>query len=166
MITRLLPILYYHHVGERREPLGHRRLWTSAERFREQMGYLAEKGYRCLSLRDGESLLEGKEPIPPRVTALTFDDGYENFYEFAWPVLRQYGFSATVFVVTNDVGGLSQWDPGSATPLMNWDKLCELARHGIEIGSHTASHPRLTQLSAADARRASVTPAGGVRSEA
>jgi peptidoglycan/xylan/chitin deacetylase (PgdA/CDA1 family) len=152
MIARLLPILYYHHVGERCEPLGHRRLWTSQARFRQQMGYLAQKGYRCLSLRDGGSLLEGKEPIPPRVAVLTFDDGYENFYEFAWPVLRQYGFSATVFVVTEHVGGLSQWDPRSATPLMNWDQLRELTLQGIEIGSHTVNHARLTQLSTADAK--------------
>lgn len=152
MIARLLPILYYHHVGERSEPLGHRRLWTSQARFRQQMGYLAQKGYRCVRLREGGSLLEGKEPIPPRVAVLTFDDGYENFYEFACPVLRQYGFGATVFVVTEHVGGASRWDPGSAMPLMNWDQLRELTLQGIEIGSHTVNHERLTQLSTAAAK--------------
>ena len=153
MSRRLLPILYYHHVGERREPLGHLRLWTSQERFQQQMGYLARKGYRCLSLGDGGSLLEGRERIPRRVAVLTFDDGYANFYKFAYPVLRRHGFGATVFVVTDQVGGLSQWDPGSSAPLMNWDQLRELSRQGIEIGSHTETHARLTRLPAADAKR-------------
>jgi peptidoglycan/xylan/chitin deacetylase (PgdA/CDA1 family) len=153
MSRRLLPILYYHHVGERREPRGHRRLWISAESFGRQMSYLAQEGYRCLSLREVEPLLQGQQPAQQRAAVLTFDDGYKNFYEFAYPALRQYGFSATVFVVTGQVGGLSQWDAGSETPLMGWAELRELAAHGIEIGSHTVSHARLTRLPLALATR-------------
>ena len=140
MTRRLLPILYYHHVGERRESGRRRRLWISNERFAEQMSYLAREGYQCLTLRDGEAFLQGDERTRPRAVVLTFDDGYKDFHEFAYPLLRQYGFGATVFVVTGQVGGLSRWDAGSETPLMGWTELRDLAAHGIEIGSHTASN--------------------------
>jgi peptidoglycan/xylan/chitin deacetylase (PgdA/CDA1 family) len=153
MTRRLLPILYYHHVGERRESGGHRRLWISNERFGQQMNYLAREGYHCSSLRDVEALLQGNERARQRAVVLTFDDGYKNFHEFAYPLLRQYGFGATVFVVTGQVGGLSRWDAGWETPLMGWTELRDLTAHGIEIGSHTASHPRLTQLQPAEAKR-------------
>jgi peptidoglycan/xylan/chitin deacetylase (PgdA/CDA1 family) len=152
-MSRLLPILYYHHVGEKREPFGHRRLWTSRERFAEQLAYLAAAGYRCITLRDGLRLLRGEGGDASRTVVLSFDDGYDNFYQHAYPLLLQHGFAATVFVVTRDIGGVSRWDEGFATALMDWTKIKEVHRHGIEIGSHTVSHPRLTTVPIESAQR-------------
>jgi peptidoglycan/xylan/chitin deacetylase (PgdA/CDA1 family) len=85
--------------------------------------------------------------------ALTFDDGFQNFYEHAFPVLRKYGFPATVFVVTGFCGAKNHWPsqpaipPVPLLPLMRWSELREIAQAGISLGSHTSTHPRLAQLS-------------------
>jgi peptidoglycan/xylan/chitin deacetylase (PgdA/CDA1 family) len=153
MMPRLLPILYYHHVGERREPLGHRRLWISRDRFAEQMSALARAGYRCVSLGEAAPVLRGQTAAAEKLAVLTFDDGYENFYRHAYPVLQDYKFAATVFVVTREIGGSSRWDAGFETALMDWPQLREVSRGGIEIASHTVSHPRLATLPLEHARR-------------
>lgn len=140
-----LPILCYHHVGARNRPLGHQRLWVSKERFAEQMSYLSQSGYRGLALRDAAAALAEKRRLA-RTIVVTFDDGYRSFYEIALPILHRYGFSATVFVVSGEIGGASRWDREFAAQLMNWAELRELHQVGVEIGSHTVSHPRLTQI--------------------
>jgi len=143
----LLPILNYHHVGVRAEPSGHLRLWVSTERFSEHLGFLAQEGYRCLTLRDCYSYLSGHNPLPQRTVVLTFDDGYSNFMTHAYPILKEHDFSATVGVVTGEIGGMSHWDKGWESPLMGWDDISALSHAGIEIASHTVSHLHLTRLS-------------------
>lgn len=150
---KLLPILYYHHVGVKREPGGHRRLWISTEHFAAQMDYLARAGYHCVPLRDAWPIIQGETCEKRKIAVLTFDDGYDNFYQYAFPILSRYGFAATVFVVTREIGGTSRWDAGFETPLMNWPQIKEISRHGVEIASHTMSHPYLTRLSLDDAKR-------------
>ncbi len=142
----LLPILCYHHVGVSRDVGGHRRLWVSRERFGAQMAYLRQAGYRCLTLRDAWAYLRDGREAPPRTVVLTFDDGYRDFYQEAYPILSQYGFPATVFVVVQAVGGVSRWDEGPEAPLMSWQEIRELYREGMELGSHSMSHPRLTRI--------------------
>jgi peptidoglycan/xylan/chitin deacetylase (PgdA/CDA1 family) len=79
---------------------------------------------------------------------LTFDDGYEDFAEHAHPLLRQYGFDATVFLVSERVGRTNEWDRGygETLPLMDWDTIRTLDGQGVEFGGHSASHPMLTAL--------------------
>ncbi len=77
---------------------------------------------------------------------LTFDDAYKDFLVNAVPVLRRCGFPATVFAPTGLLGGISAWDSyDRSKPLMDWEELNEVQRLGFGIGSHTVSHPRLTQ---------------------
>jgi peptidoglycan/xylan/chitin deacetylase (PgdA/CDA1 family) len=87
----------------------------------------------------------------PDGVAITFDDGFSNFLEYALPELKRYAFPATVFVVNRHVGGRNDWPsqaPGiPVLPLMNWDELAAIARDGISIGAHTLTHPSLTELS-------------------
>lgn len=143
----LLPILNYHHVGVRAEPAGHRRLWVSADRFSQHLEFLAQEGYRCLTLRDCVPYLTGTAPLRQRSVVLTFDDGYTNFLSHAYPILKKHGFSATVAVVTGAVGESSWWDLGWESPILGWNNIVALSRVGIEFASHTVSHPRLTELS-------------------
>jgi peptidoglycan/xylan/chitin deacetylase (PgdA/CDA1 family) len=153
MFSRLLPILGYHHIGLRSEPRGHRQLFVSQRRFAQQMDYLRGAGYRCVSLSAAETMLRSEDRGAQATVVLTFDDGYRDFYECAYPILRDHGFGATVFVVTGQAGAVSRWDEGWETPLMGWTELRELVAQGIEIGSHTVSHPRLSQLPEALAAR-------------
>jgi peptidoglycan/xylan/chitin deacetylase (PgdA/CDA1 family) len=83
--------------------------------------------------------------------ALTFDDGLASVHRHAWPVLARHGYAATVFLVTGRAGGDSGW-PGQPArvrrrPLLGWGEAREMAAAGIEMGSHTVSHPDLTRLS-------------------
>jgi peptidoglycan/xylan/chitin deacetylase (PgdA/CDA1 family) len=117
------------------------------------MAYLAREGYRCIALRDSRSALAHETKVLPKTLVLTFDDGYDNFYREAFPILHRFGFNASVFVVTQEIGGKSRWDRGSETSLMGWSEICELHRAGVEFGSHTLSHPRLSSVAHVAAMR-------------
>ena len=126
-----IPILGYHRVGNLRAdhvPT------VSGEAFERQLQFLARSGYRVLNLDDVVAILDRGERLPRRSTVLTFDDGYEETYTVAWPLLKRFGFTATVFVTPAEVGL-----PGFAT----WDQVSELSRAGITIGSHTMHHKYL-----------------------
>lgn len=94
-------------------------------------------------LREDDS---GEERI-----AVTFDDAFENFATAAWPVLREHGIPATLFVVSGRVGRTNSWDGTPVAevpelPLLDWDELGRLAEEGVELASHSRRHPRLTGL--------------------
>jgi peptidoglycan/xylan/chitin deacetylase (PgdA/CDA1 family) len=113
--------------------------------FREQMAFLADTGTPVVPLHAVRDT--------PGAVALTFDDGFRNFFEQAFPVLQRYGFPATVFVVSGYCNGRNNWPTqprNTGVPileLMDWSKIQEVANAGIEIGCHTATHPRLGLLS-------------------
>jgi peptidoglycan/xylan/chitin deacetylase (PgdA/CDA1 family) len=91
------------------------------------------------------------EALPPRSVMITFDDGYADLAEFAFPVLRDAGFSATVFVVTGLLGGTSAWDEpvgGGAHRLLDAAAIAIWSKQGIEFGAHTRSHANLARLPA------------------
>jgi peptidoglycan/xylan/chitin deacetylase (PgdA/CDA1 family) len=117
------------------------------------MSYLRENDYQCVSLSGAAECLTLDRPAARRAVVLTFDDGYRDFIEEAYPILRQYGFGATVFIVTQAVGGLSRWAGNPEFPLMNWVEIRELHHAGIEFGSHSLTHPRLTRISLAAAEQ-------------
>jgi peptidoglycan/xylan/chitin deacetylase (PgdA/CDA1 family) len=113
--------------------------------FRDQMEYLAEAGARVTPLQ--------AVCTTPGAIALTFDDGFRNFFEHAFPVLQRFRFPATVFVVSGYCGGQNNWPSQpknngiSSAELLRWSEVEELARAGIEIGAHTVTHPRMSLLS-------------------
>ena len=90
-----------------------------------------------------------------RIAVITLDDGYADNMESALPILQRHGFSATCYVVSGSIGQYNQWDDerlGVRKPLMTVQQLRDWRRGGMEIGAHTASHPRLTQCSDAQLR--------------
>jgi len=104
--------------------------------FNNIIEYLASSGFSGTSISGQKSEHD---------IALTFDDGWLGFYENAWPILKDYGFSATVFLITDYVGQTSGWDYKKA-PHLSWNQIRELADNGIEFGSHGASHVDLRRL--------------------
>ena len=88
-------------------------------------------------------------PVPGRPILFTFDDGYRDFADIAWPILDRHGFSALVFLVAGKVGGFADWDVsyGEPAPLMDWDDIQKLASEGVDFGSHTLDHQRLDSVS-------------------
>lgn len=144
-----LPILSYHRIVDKVPADDYSDICTPRRLFARQMHVLARAGYRTLSLEDVGALLARNEPMPARRFVITFDDGYEDVYREAVPILRMLGFTATVFIVSGFVGQMNVWDEGKGclAPLLNWDQIKKLLQAGFSIGSHTVSHPDLSQLS-------------------
>ena len=137
-----VPILMYHYVSVPPEDADvyRRDLSVTPERFRAQMRYLAEHGYNVISLYDLNLALRWGAPLPPRPVILTFDDGYRDNYENAFPILQEFGYTATFFVIT------SRLDEGHPSYL-SWAQAREMVRSGMSIESHTKSHVDLRRRS-------------------
>jgi len=149
--TRHLPILSYHRIADD-GPAALAPYRVAPARFERQLAYLRRHGYRSIRLDEWVlALAEGDGRIDDRVVALTFDDAYRDFRIRAWPLLRHHGFTATVFVATDHVGGRAEWDRplGEPAEIMSWDELRALAAEGVAIGAHSGSHPYLTHLTLA-----------------
>lgn len=142
--TDRLPILMYHSVC----PLNTsqpRRWQLTPEAFESQLHYLKNNGFHTVTLEDWRQAITTQIPLPGKAILLTFDDGYLDFYIHALPLLKRYGFSATVFIIAEKVGQKFE-----RRDLMDWHHLKQLLLDGIEFGSHSAKHPSLLSLSHAD----------------
>src|SRR5205085_263883 len=98
---------------------------------------------------------ERRTPLPGHRVMITFDDGYADFVDHAAPLLRRHGFTAMVFLVSDRIGSTNEWDTvyGETLPLLDWEVVRSLQAEGIDFGSHTATHPKLTGLSPAQVVR-------------
>lgn len=125
-------VLQYHHVSDSTPASTS----TSPERFAMHLAVLEQSGFEIVRLDDlVESLVAGT-PLPDRVAAITFDDGYRSIYDAAWPLLKRRGWPFTVFVNTEPHDRRS--------PLfMSWAQLRELHAGGATIANHTVSHAHL-----------------------
>jgi peptidoglycan/xylan/chitin deacetylase (PgdA/CDA1 family) len=113
-------------------------------RFREQMEYLAERGYRVLDAVQVADLLDSGE-IPERTVGLNFDDGYLDVAEHALPILAELGFRATVFIATGVTDGRASFAwYAHQPPLLSWSEIEELDRSGtMRFEAHSVTHPNL-----------------------
>lgn len=148
IVTDQLPILMYHRVA----PTGLctlSRYRVTPEAFEGQLRYLHDSGFYCVGLEDWHAAVDAKRPLPGRAVLITFDDGYRDFLTHAWPLLRRYGFSATVFLVAERIGRSNSWDHmyREEVALLSWEEIRHLHDEGVEFGSHSASHRPLTALS-------------------
>ncbi|MGB8658523.1 MAG: polysaccharide deacetylase family protein [Candidatus Zixiibacteriota bacterium] len=133
-----IPVLTYHRVVEKRKDAGKEGIYVFKKRFERQMKYLSQKGLVPITFKQYSS-------YDKRSIILTFDDGYEDVYRIAFPILKKYGFVAVVFLVADRTQ--NQWD--SAEPqarLLSPEKISEMKEYGIEFGSHTLTHPHLTGI--------------------
>lgn len=149
-VSTEIPVLMYHRVAhEGPESLSPYRV--RPELFEQQLAYLQRYGYSSLSLGEffDSRFKKGAQSMPGKPVVLTFDDAYLDFYENSWPLLKKYGFNATVFVPVDFVGGHADWDRefGEPAQIMNWDQIIELNRQGVMFGSHSCVHRRLSELS-------------------
>jgi len=147
--VRGISILMYHQVGDFPPMKAHRSTYCLRRRFAAQMALLSR--LRCPVLPFDEALdaLAGGRPVPQRAVVLTFDDGCENFYEHAFPVLKRYRFPAIVYLVSGLVGKRAEWfaaDGRTTPPLMDRERILGLVREGIAFGSHGMGHMRLSGL--------------------
>lgn len=129
-----IPVLMYHSIDyEKDNPLR-----IPKEQFREQMKYLKDNGYTVLSLNELYNFFEKDEPVPEKSVVLTFDDGYVDNYVNAFPTLKEFGFTATIFIITNTVDTNNIY--------LNSKQIKEMVDNGIDIESHTVDHEDLDKL--------------------
>jgi len=146
-----MAILTYHHIGDC--PPGQeasRSLWVSADLFRKHMQWLADRRWQCITLDDIYEGIARRRPLPRRWAAITFDDGFRDNYLNAYPILREYGFPATVFMVTGKLrsgAANGTWDD-----YLSADEILEMRPNNISVGSHTRTHCRLTSKNNDEAR--------------
>ena len=146
MNPRLPTVLMYHSVAKLAD--GPDPLCTSPERFEAQMLYLKRRNLRGVSVQELRRELSAGSARG--LVGLTFDDGYEDFLHTAVPVLERLGFSATVFVVAGMPGEENSWEhrggPRPRLKLLETAGIREVSERGMEVGSHTMTHPRLSDL--------------------
>jgi peptidoglycan/xylan/chitin deacetylase (PgdA/CDA1 family) len=149
-----LPVLCYHHVGEKL-PRSWPLLTVSPRVFRRQIEWLARHGYTGIHAADWLAWMQQGTALPEKPVLITFDDGYSDLVDQAIPVLEEFGFKATIFIVSQHMGGASTWDVPlghPSRPLMTAQQVRECPSHGIEIGAHSRTHPDLRTLPDASLR--------------
>ena len=127
-----VPVLTYHNLslGESDE------LTVSQDMFEQQMRLLREKGYRVIPMDRLFDFIEYKASIPPKSVVITIDDGWFSAYEIAFPILRKYGYPATLFIYTDLIDGTPK--------ALSWNLIKEMTAEGIDVQCHTQSHRNLT----------------------
>lgn len=130
-----VPVLMYHSIGEEE---GNDAV-ISPHLFREHMAYLYQHHYHPITLDELYAFLQENKPLPPQPVIITFDDGYRDTWEIAWPVLQQYGFRGVLFIPASEIGQRLQRE-----------ELQAMRAGGMEIGAHSYTHRELTSLSPAE----------------
>jgi peptidoglycan/xylan/chitin deacetylase (PgdA/CDA1 family) len=141
-------ILMYHSVAD--ESYDPNLLSVSPRRFAQQLAWLARHRLRGVAV--GTLVAAVRAGRARGLVGITFDDGYASVLANAVPELARHGFTATVFVISERVGGVNDWDAGTPWPLVSWSQVGELAAAGMEIGSHSANHVRLAGADAGTLR--------------
>jgi peptidoglycan/xylan/chitin deacetylase (PgdA/CDA1 family) len=140
-----VPILTYHSISTNLFGLSHPyyQINTSPEMFSAQMRWLRQAGYRTISPSEiMEGLAEGRDMS--KKVVLTFDDGYRDLLTDGLPVLKQCGFTATIFLATDRIGNTPLRFEG--VDYLTWSDVAELHKEGMSFGSHTVTHPDLRSM--------------------
>jgi len=153
---RRVPVLLYHKIGPPPAGVRNPRSWVSPERFEWQMRFLSRWGYRTITPEALAAHYRGEKEADPGSVLITFDDGSRSCHAAALPILKSFGFAATVFVVSEQLGGRAGWDRNEAHAgdnLLTIEEIRELIRSGWSVGAHSMTHARLTGLSLPESER-------------
>ncbi|PKD42124.1 hypothetical protein CWO84_01620 [Methylomonas sp. Kb3] len=137
------PIVLMYHGTPDAQPESHYSI--SADLFAKHLRYLQQEGWTTVLFKD----LQSAKSLPEKSVVITFDDGYEDNYSGAFLPLMALGMKATWFIATDCIGGHAHWlgKPSTQTRMLTAERLFEMHTAGMEIASHTCSHPDLSLLS-------------------
>lgn len=139
--TKGLPVLLYHKVSRTHAD----NLTILPETFEHHLIFLNKKGYTTVSMQELIAFQYKHAPLPQKPVMITFDDGYVNNFELAYPLLRQYKSKAVFFITSAGIGKTNWWDK-NAQPLMNAQQLLDLDNSFIELGPHSNEHKNYKHL--------------------
>jgi peptidoglycan/xylan/chitin deacetylase (PgdA/CDA1 family) len=144
-----IDVLMYHSISSEAGPTS-----ISARVFSTQIELLRKAGYTSVSLTRLPEWQADPSCLPHRSVVITFDDGFQDFSDVAFPILQRNGFTATVFVPTGRLGSPENWYGANAQPrpLMDWSTVIELSKAGIEFGGHSVTHADLSALAEPELR--------------
>lgn len=133
--NKSIPVLMYHYIRD----IKGSSLATSKEKFARQMKYIHDEGYTAITLGELYDYNSGKITLPNKSVVITFDDGYKDNYENAYPILKKYKLNATIFVITDFIN--------KNEDIVTSKEIKEMSDNGIDIESHTTHHDDLKGLS-------------------
>lgn len=130
----LIPALIYHRILPKPASIYD----YTPEQLEEHLKYFSENGYTPITALQMIEMMEHPEQLPQKPVVLTFDDGHKSHYTTVYPLLKKYGFKGTFFIYTDVIAERSEKQ-------LTWDELREMLRDGMDIQSHSKSHPHLTR---------------------
>ena len=143
------PFIFYHHISNPPRDARIRGGYTPLKRFAKQMAFLKKQGFIFYTASELIEHFREHGSFPPDGLAITFDDGWKDNYENAFPILRELGIKATIFLIPSIIGqvstkALSEGESGRAH--LSLEEIREMSEHGIEFGSHTLNHKLLHRI--------------------
>jgi peptidoglycan/xylan/chitin deacetylase (PgdA/CDA1 family) len=139
-----IPILTFHSIDNSGSVVS-----VSPTMFEKQMSYLYNKGYKTISSYELIEKIKLGKNIAAKEIVLTFDDGFRNNKQIAYPILKRYGFTATIFITTGYIGGKCSWNRDNTIPelpMLSWEEIEQLHQHHFDIQPHSCTHTYLTRL--------------------
>ena len=142
-----IPVLMYHRIEV--NPNKNDTWQISLNEFKQEMNYLKSNGYTTLTNDQFYNIITKKASMPAKPILLTFDGATSDFYYNAYPILKQYGFNSTEYVVTDQIG--TSWgSPSDMIKIMNEEQLKTVANNKVELENHSTTHGHIANLSTAD----------------
>lgn len=153
-----MPIIMYHRVVDSPDEVGVHGTYVTKELFKKHMQLLKDNGYRTVTFKElaEDHLLTKRFDKGNKFVVLTFDDGYEDNYRVMFPILKEFGAKAVIFLLSESK--YNEWDvnnphnPEKRFDLMSEEQVKEMAAYGVEFGAHTKTHPYLSSLPIEEAR--------------
>lgn len=146
----------YHNIDKPPKEAKLKTLYLKPSMFKRQLYILSKLGYKSISGKDNLLNIDLEKNYEKKIVLLTFDDGYKDFIQNAYPTIEEYGYKAIIFVVANEIGNFNRWDYKVLNVkkyLMDLEDLRFLIKKGFIIGSHTLNHPFLTKISKEEAKK-------------
>ena len=145
-----IPVIMYHRVINNPENEGVYGTYIYEDMFKKHLQYLKDKNYTVITFKDLDKIgWRNRFEKDKKYIFITFDDGYKDNYDLAFPILKEFGFKATIFLMGSST--YNEWDVKASGekefPLMSVEMIKEMQDYGIEFGAHTFNHPKLNTLS-------------------
>jgi len=151
-----IPVIFYHKIGHPSQDVKLKNLFVTPENFSRHLRYLRLRNFRSLDCESYLEIREGDAGHSSRSILITFDDGFRDNYEVAFPLLKKFGFKATIFLVVGDVGKRVSWEESEEKvpeDLLTWEQIREMHEYGIDFQVHGFTHRHMDRLNEKELKR-------------